>query len=64
MLQNITLNLIGTGGNPWDITKKKAKKKKKIKEPEGEEAEVLQDGDIKTKGEIAVLTFFQILLSS
>ncbi|EIE24026.1 hypothetical protein COCSUDRAFT_53195 [Coccomyxa subellipsoidea C-169] len=35
------------GGNPWDIHKKKAKKKKKIKEEDGEEA--LQDGDIRTK---------------
>jgi hypothetical protein len=30
------------------VTKKKAKKKKKL--PEGEEAEVLADGDIRTKG--------------
>lgn len=39
-----------TGGNPWEVTKKKAKKKKRTEVPEGEEAEVLADGDIRTKG--------------
>lgn len=38
-----------SGGNPWEVTKKKAKKKKKVV-PEGEEAEVLAGGDIRTKG--------------
>ncbi|BDA46307.1 hypothetical protein COCOBI_08-3990 [Coccomyxa sp. Obi] len=37
------------GGNPWDISKKKAKKKKKIKETGEDGAEVLQEGDIRTK---------------
>lgn len=38
------------GGNPWDIKKKKHKKKKKIEDPEAEVAEILEDRDIKSKG--------------
>ncbi|CAL8462444.1 g1977 [Coccomyxa elongata] len=37
------------GGNPWDISKKKTKKKKKIKETGEDGAEELQEGDIRTK---------------
>ena len=39
------------GGNPWDVKKKKAKKKQVVKVDEGEEAaDVLENGDVRTKG--------------
>lgn len=42
---------VRAGGNPWDINEKKAKKKKKVKVEAVEDgAEVLEDGDIRTKG--------------
>ncbi|CAL5227745.1 g10761 [Coccomyxa viridis] len=37
------------GGNPWDVKKKKAKKKKAIKVDEAEEVDVLENGDVRTK---------------
>ena len=38
------------GGNPWDVKKKKAKKKKAIKVDEAEEGDILENGDVRTKG--------------
>ena len=39
------------GGNPWDVKKKKAKKKQVVRVDEGEEAaDVLENGDVRTKG--------------
>ncbi len=38
------------GGNTWEISKKKTKKKKKLKETGEDGEEILQDGDIRTKG--------------
>ncbi len=39
------------GGNPWDVKKKKAKKKRILSVDEGgEAADVLENGDIRTKG--------------
>ena len=42
--------LLLTGGNPWDVKKKKAKKKKPLKVDEAEEGDILENGDIRTKG--------------
>ena len=38
------------GGNPWDVKKKKAKKKKALKVDEAEEGDILENGDVRTKG--------------
>ena len=45
------------GGNPWDIKKKKAKKKKALKADEVEEGDILENGDVRTKG--ATIPFLQ-----
>jgi len=37
------------GGNPWDIQKRKAKKKKAVKVDEAEEGDILENGDVRTK---------------
>ena len=39
------------GGNPWDVKKKKkVKQKKALKIDEEEEGDILENGDIRTKG--------------
>ena len=58
------LLLPSTGGNPWDVKKRKAKKKKEGKVDDAEEGDILENGDVRTKGDSVMPSHPRCLCSS